>query len=91
MLRSRSEICANAVWRFLQLHDYIDEQHCLTKWGNVLMRVLSTMGSNLEQEKAAFLAVELLRYGLLNADTMFPHYSGAPIRGTGQSTSTVLA
>ncbi|KAL8874440.1 MAG: hypothetical protein Q9174_000233 [Haloplaca sp. 1 TL-2023] len=82
VLKTRDEICANALWRFLQLHGYVDRQHRLTRWGNVLSRLLSTMGTNLEQENAAFLAVELLRYGLLNADTMFQKYSGAPSRGT---------
>lgn len=40
-------------------------------------------GPNKDQEEAAFLAVELLRLGLLSADTMFVGYSGAPERGSG--------
>ncbi|KAL8914238.1 MAG: hypothetical protein Q9171_001109 [Xanthocarpia ochracea] len=79
-LQSRDEVCANAVWRFLQLRGYIDRQHQLTAWGKVLDSILSITGSQTEQEKAALLAVELMRFGLLNADTMFSAYSGAPSR-----------
>lgn len=45
---------------------------------------LSACGSSKEQQEAAFVAVELLRLGLLNASPMFPNYSGTPLRGTGQ-------
>ena len=82
-LQSRGEVCANAVWRFLQLRGYIDRQHQLTAWGKVLDSILSITGSQSEQEKAALLAVELMRFGLLNADTMFSAYSGAPSRSNG--------
>lgn len=88
LLQSRGEICANAVWRFLQLRGYVDRQHQLTAWGKVLDSVLSIAGSQPQQEKAALLAVELMRLGLLNADTMFFAYSGAPGRSNGQSVST---
>ncbi|KAL8655164.1 MAG: hypothetical protein Q9226_003157 [Calogaya cf. arnoldii] len=80
LLQSRGEICANAVWRFLQLRGYVDRQHQLTAWGKVLDSILSVAGSQSQQERAALLAVELMRFGLLNADTMFSAYSGAPSR-----------
>ncbi|KAL8801382.1 MAG: hypothetical protein Q9182_004496 [Xanthomendoza sp. 2 TL-2023] len=80
VLESKDEICANAVWRFLQLRGYVDRQHQLTVWGKALDGILSSTGSKSEQERAALLAVELLRFGLLSADTMFAAYSGAPAR-----------
>ena len=86
-LRTRAEICANAVWRFLQLRGYVDRHHQLTAWGKVLDSILSIAGPQPQQEKAALLAVELMRFGLLNADTMFSAYSGAPSRSNGQSSS----
>ncbi|KAL8938566.1 MAG: hypothetical protein Q9211_003155 [Gyalolechia sp. 1 TL-2023] len=82
LLGTREEICANAVWRFLQLRGYVDQQHQLTSWGKVLNSMLSVMGYRLERERAALLAVELLRFDLLKADTMFASYSGAPFRST---------
>ncbi|KAL8710079.1 MAG: hypothetical protein Q9220_005351 [cf. Caloplaca sp. 1 TL-2023] len=78
----RGEVCANALWRFLQLRGYIDQQHRLTTWGKVLDGMLLISGSNVQGEKAVFLAVELLRLGLLNANTMFERYPGAPVRGS---------
>ncbi|KAI4163464.1 MAG: hypothetical protein LQ342_002971 [Letrouitia transgressa] len=81
-LKTIHEIKANTVWRFLQLRGYIDRQHQLTFWGKVLETVLSTVGHEQDQEKAAILAVELMRFDLLTADTMFTGYSGAPMRGT---------
>lgn len=83
-LVTRQEITANAVWRFLQLRDYVDSKHELTPWGKVMESTLTACGSSKEQEEAAFVAVELLRLGLLNASPMFPNYSGTPLRGTGQ-------
>ncbi|KAI4192530.1 MAG: hypothetical protein LQ346_004272, partial [Caloplaca aetnensis] len=80
-LRRREVICANAVWRFLQLRGYIDGQHQLTAWGKVLDRVLSGLGHSSDRERSTLLAVELLRLDLLKADTMFSSYSGAPFRG----------
>ncbi|KAI4093249.1 MAG: hypothetical protein L6R37_007414 [Teloschistes peruensis] len=81
LLKTREEICANAVWRFLQLRGYIDVHHQLTSWGRILDGILPILGSDAGQEKAAFLALELLRAGVLNADTMFNRYSGAPVHG----------
>jgi hypothetical protein len=44
---------------------------------------LSHLDSADGHEEAAFLAVELLRLGLLNADAMFPKYTGSPSEGSG--------
>ena len=63
----------------------MNEKHQLTSWGEVLQSALLKVGSSKDQEEAAFLAVELLRLDLLNADTMFAGYSGAPVRGSGRS------
>lgn len=83
LLKTRHEITANAVWRFLQLRGYLNNQHQLTAWGKVLEVTLSASGPNKDLEEAAFLAIELLRLGLLTADTMFQGYSGAPVQGSG--------
>lgn len=83
-LITRHEIIANAVWRFLQLRDYVNSKHELTAWGKALAITLTACGPFKEQEEAAFVAIELLRLGLLNASPMFLNYSGSPLRGTGQ-------
>jgi len=63
---------------------YVDEQHNLTSWGKVLNSAVSALNPEDDLEEAIFLAVELLRLNLLNSDTMFPSYSGQPLRGSGE-------
>ena len=82
-LKSPKEITRNVVWRFLQLRGYVNPEHQLTTWGNVLLAALAATNNDRSQDEAIFVAVELLRLDLLNADTMFPDYSGAPRAGSG--------
>ena len=77
------EIDAYVLWHFLYLREYVDINLKLTPWGSVLRTTLTALGPDSEQEDAAFLAIELLRLNVLNADTLFPDYSGAPLRGSG--------
>ncbi|MCJ1288797.1 hypothetical protein MMC34_000326 [Xylographa carneopallida] len=78
-LRTTREVVTNVIWRFLHLRQYVDEHHDLTTWGKFLVQTLGKLGSNSsrEQSEAAFLAVELLRLGILNPSTVSPSYSGA--------------
>ena len=91
LLKTRHEINANAVWRFLQLRGYVDRKHQLTGWGKALRAALSAFGTRKEQEEAAFIAIELLRHNILNANTMFPDSSGAPLRGSGKVPYVIIA
>lgn len=83
-LKGHGEVLANATWRFLQLRGYVNKQHQLTHWGKVLDTALVNSGPLKELEEAVFIAVELMRLGLVVADTMFPNYAGAPINGSSQ-------
>ena len=83
LLKHRDEILANAVWRLLQLRGYLNEQHQLTEWGKVLEAVWSASGTRRDEEEAALIAVELMRLELINPDTMFLGYGGAPGNGSG--------
>ncbi len=58
----------------------------LTSWGKVLMTIMSNLDPADDLEEAAYLAVELLRLGHLNAETMFPKYTGSPSGGSGEYT-----
>lgn len=73
----------NTLWRFLQLRGYVDEKHTLTIWGKILDTTISSLDPADGHEEAAFLAIELLRLGLLNADALFPKHPGAPSEGSG--------
>jgi Temperature dependent protein affecting M2 dsRNA replication len=78
----------NSLWRMFHVLGYINPDHSLSKWGLVLEATLAALPKSdnpsiiIELEEAAVVAVELLRLGLLNANNMFPTYSGAPYRGS---------
>ncbi|KAH2042815.1 hypothetical protein KXV43_006198 [Aspergillus fumigatus] len=82
LLSSQDEILANVYWRFLQLRGYIDEKHRLTSWGVCLDQALSVLDPADNLEEATFLAIELIRFGLLNFKEWFSHVSGGPMRGS---------
>jgi hypothetical protein len=67
----------------LQLRGYINEKHQLTPWGLCLEQALSVLDPEDSLEEATFVAIELLRFGVLNAKPWFSHVSGGPMRGLG--------
>ncbi|KAL1966789.1 hypothetical protein VTN77DRAFT_3754 [Rasamsonia byssochlamydoides] len=81
-LASQDDILSNVFWRFLQLRGYVDEKHQLTAWGNCLEQALSVLDPALNLEEPTFLAIELLRLGILGPKDWFSHISGGPMRGT---------
>ncbi|WEW61006.1 hypothetical protein PRK78_006495 [Emydomyces testavorans] len=83
-LSSKAEILANVTWRFLQLRGYIDEKHKLTAWGRALESALSSLNPSQNLEESVFLAVEMLRLGVLSSKDLFVNVSGGPMRGTAE-------
>ncbi|PGH19435.1 hypothetical protein AJ80_03936 [Polytolypa hystricis UAMH7299] len=81
-LVSKSDIVANVTWRFLQLRGYVNEKHQLTQWGETLEKALSTLNPSENLEEATFIAIEMLRLGVLSAKDWFPNISGGPMRGS---------
>ncbi|OJJ37272.1 hypothetical protein ASPWEDRAFT_446958 [Aspergillus wentii DTO 134E9] len=87
ILSSQDEILSNVFWRFLQLRGYINEKHQLTQWGVCLEQALSVLDPADGLEEATFLAIEMLRFGLLNSKQWFSHVSGGPMRGSDEDKS----
>lgn len=81
-LSSQDDILSNVFWRFLQLRGYVDEKHQLTSWGTCLEQALSVLDPSESLEEPTFIAIELLRLGLLNTKDWFAHVSGGPMRGS---------
>jgi len=52
--------------RFLQLRGFLDEKHELTGWGRALRKALSSLDSPGKLEDSVYLALEMLRLGLLD-------------------------
>ncbi|KAM5473767.1 hypothetical protein MferCBS49748_000731 [Microsporum ferrugineum] len=81
-LTSKQEILSNVTWRFLQLRGYVDTKHQLTTWGKALESALASLKPSDNLEEPTFLAVELIRLGILSSKDWFPNISGGPMRGT---------
>lgn len=82
LLSSHSEIVSNVLWKFLQLRGYVNKDHQLTVWGQALEKALSSSDPSHDLEEPIFVAVEMLRFGVLNARDLFPNFSGGPTRGS---------
>ena len=72
------------MWRFLHLRGYVNEKHRLTVWGEAYKAAMAKADPNHQLEEAVFLAIELLRLGLLKEDNIGPRYGGAPQYGSGK-------
>ena len=91
-IRSLSEVKANAIWRFLHLRGYINDEHKLTQWGTALLTTIKTLPpiAAVAQEEAAVLAFELLRHGVLNAENEHTEWIGGPNMGTPEQNKLCL-
>ena len=72
------------MWRFLQLRGYVDDNHKITPWGQALESALSSLDPAEKLEEPTFLAVEMMRLGILKSTDWFPNTSGGPLRGSGE-------
>ncbi|OQE10366.1 hypothetical protein PENVUL_c004G00644 [Penicillium vulpinum] len=82
VLSSQEDILSNVMWRFLQLRGYVDDKHKLTSWGQCLVQALSAIDASDNLEESIFIAIEMIRLGLLNTKHWFSHVSGGPMRGS---------
>lgn len=76
------EVVANTMWRLLHLRGYINDEHQLTKWGVALAASIEALGSNHQQEEAAFLAMEILQYNQFNPRLLHQEWIGSPRNGS---------
>lgn len=89
VLRTTNEIIYNVLWRFLQLRGFVNEKHELTSWGMALEAAMAALDSADKMEEYVFVAIEMLRMGLVNGKdlTNIPggaeHGSGKEILATG--------
>ncbi|KAJ9654349.1 hypothetical protein H2198_006580 [Neophaeococcomyces mojaviensis] len=69
-LKSQNEILSNVFWRFLHVRGFVDDKHQLTSWGLMLEAALAAMDGGSRKEEQGILAVELLRLGALNTQSV---------------------
>ncbi|KAJ5932368.1 hypothetical protein N7516_006857 [Penicillium verrucosum] len=82
VLSSQEDILSNVTWRFLQLRGYVDDKHRLTPWGQCLVQAFSAIDPADNLEESIFIAIEMIRLGLLNTKNWFSNVSGGPMRGS---------
>ncbi|KAK5939190.1 hypothetical protein PMZ80_008493 [Knufia obscura] len=69
-LKSQTEIISNVFWRFLHTRGFVDDKHQLTSWGHMLEVALATMDGGSRKEEQGVIAVEMLRMGVLNTQSI---------------------
>ncbi|ETI21245.1 hypothetical protein G647_07590 [Cladophialophora carrionii CBS 160.54] len=72
-LRTADEVVANAIFRYLQVRGYVDDQHNLTTWGKALAAALEVA-----DEEYTIVGIEMLRMGLFTGNFA----SGDPVSKT---------
>ena len=70
VLKSQSEIISNVFWRFLHIRGFVNDKHQLTSWGHMLEAALATMDGGSRKEEQGIIAIELLRIGALNTQSI---------------------
>ncbi|ODA79780.1 hypothetical protein RJ55_05374 [Drechmeria coniospora] len=84
---SMEMVTSVAIWRYLHLRGYVNDDHKLTKWGNAMATTLLALKDADENravpgvDEAALLAFELIRLGVLNAHAR-DDVPGMPHNGT---------
>ncbi|KAM5374860.1 hypothetical protein ACJZ2D_006204 [Fusarium nematophilum] len=93
---STEMVTSVAIWRFLHLRGYVNDEHKLTKWGNALATTLLALQEANENrpgvpglDEAALLAFELIRFGLLNGKHI-AGTPGLPRRGSEEEKSSLV-
>lgn len=81
-LTKKDELVANSLWRFLELRGFLSEQHTHTAYGRALHTALRQVKVNDRVQEPLYLALELLRAGVLHGD-VYSHtaHSGGPSFG----------
>ncbi|PFH58512.1 hypothetical protein XA68_13576 [Ophiocordyceps unilateralis] len=93
---SAEMVTSVAIWRFLHLRGYVDDQHRLTKWGNGLATTLLALKEANENrpempgvDEAALLAFELIRFDVLSG-RHGEDLPGMPRKGTDEDKSSLV-
>ncbi len=81
-LEKKDEIVANTIWRMLELRGFLNHAHLHTPYARALYLALKKSKLNDKLQEPLFLALELLRGGVLHANYFGGRaYSGGPSFG----------
>lgn len=83
VLEKKDEIVANTIWRLLELRGFLNHAHLHTPYARALYLALKKSKLNDKLQEPLFLALELLRGGVLHANLFGGrNYSGGPTFGS---------
>jgi len=96
-LESSDAIISVAIWKFLHLRNYVNDSHELTSWGKALLAAFSALEPTAKKYpdvpnlyEAALVAVELIRFDLLNAKNKHEELRGLPMNGSDEDKESLL-
>ncbi|KAK4670291.1 uncharacterized protein QC763_210400 [Podospora pseudopauciseta] len=78
-----------SIWRFLHIRGYVDNKHELTNWGKALSQALTALQPTAKRYwkvphlyESIIVALELVRFDLLNAKNKHEELRGLPMHGS---------
>lgn len=94
-LDDKSTITSVAIWRFLHLRGYVDDDHTLNRWGTALASALLSVHETEERcgeslAEAMLMAFELIRYDVLTGKNRHEELMGLPLKGTEDEKTSLL-
>jgi hypothetical protein len=96
-VESAALIKSLCLWRFLHIRGYVDDRHELTTWGSALAAALSAIESTVHKYpefphlyESVLVALELIRFELLNARNPHDELRGLPLNGTETDQASLL-
>lgn len=96
-LDSAAIIKSITIWRFLHVRDYVNDQHQLTEWGVALAAAITAFQPTVNKYSAIpnlveslIIALDLLRFGLLNTENKHEELRGLPMNGTEEDQANLL-
>ncbi|CAD6955960.1 unnamed protein product [Tilletia caries] len=82
-LEKKDEIVANVIWRTLELRGFLNHNHCHTPYARALHLALKQSRVNDKLQEPLFLALELIRAGVLHSGTYSGRaHTGGPSMGS---------
>lgn len=78
MLEKKDELVANIIWRFLELRGFLNHDHLHTPYARALHLSLKNSRLNDKFQEPLFLAIELIRSGILHDS---PYGAAGPNKG----------
>jgi len=96
-VESAALIKSICLWRFLHIRGYVDDQHELTSWGSALAAALSALEPTVSKYpgfphlyESVLVALDLIRFELLNARNPHDELRGLPLNGSESDQASLL-